>query len=191
MYNKCKKILQREKMGKQYRSLTDEDIAFIEKQHLCYIASCSDSEVNLSPRGFDSIRVVDANTVVLLDYPGSGNRTARDIKRGGKITLLFNAFSGPARILRLFCKGELIEKYDFEFPKYFELFDERREYIRRIIRLNVEAVESSCGMGVPKMEYQKDRSGLKKWIKAQHEDGALKSYIESHEEPPSLDFDGD
>lgn len=174
-------------MGKQYKKLSDDDIAFIKKQHLCYIASCADAEVNLSPRGFDAIRVLDSSTILLLDYPGSGNRTARDIKQGGQVTLLFNAFSGPAQIIRLFCSGELIEKYDFEFQKYFELFDEKREYIRRIIRLNIENVESSCGIGVPKMQYQKERSGLKKWIKAQHEDGTLKEYIQAHEEPPTLD----
>jgi len=173
-------------MGKQYKSLTAEDIEFILKQKLFYIASCSDKEVNLSPRGFDCVSVLDENSLLFLDYPGSGNRTARDIKNAGEITVVFNAFDGSAKILRLFCKGELIEKHDFEFNKYFENFDEKREYIRRIIRLNIYAVESSCGMGVPKMQYQKDRSGLKKWIKAQSEDGTLKNYIEEHEVPIDL-----
>lgn len=174
-------------MGKQYKSLTEDDIAFINDQKLFYIASCSDAEVNLSPRGFDAIYVEDQNSLIMLDYPGSGNRTARDIKNSGKITLVFNAFEGSAKILRLFCEGELIETYDFEFDKLFEHFKEKREHVRRIIRLNIQAVESSCGMGVPKMKFEKERSGLKKWIKSQAEEGTLKTYIQEHDTPPNLD----
>ena len=173
-------------MGKQYASLTSEDIDFISKQKLFYIASCANNEVNLSPRGFDCVHVLDTNTLLFLDYPGSGNRTARDIQNDGEITLVFNAFEGSPRIVRLFCKGELIEKYDFEFEKYFEYFHEKKEYIRRIVRLNIYAVESSCGMGVPKMQFQKERSGLKKWIKIQSEEGTLKQYMKLHQIPPNL-----
>ncbi len=153
-------------MGKQYKTLTPEDIAFINKQHLFYIASASGQEVNLSPRGFDSARVIHESRLIFLDYPGSGNRTARDIRAGGEVTVVFNAFSGPAMIVRLFCKGEPIEKEDSRFRKYFKLFDEEEKLIRRIVELNIYAVESSCGMGVPKMQYQKERTGLQKWMKS-------------------------
>ncbi len=173
-------------MAKQYKTLSSDDIEFINKQKLFYIASCSGKEVNLSPRGFECLHVLDKQSILFLDYPGSGNRTARDIKDDGEITVVFNAFSGSAQLLRLFCKGQLIEKYDFEFNKLFEHFNEKREYVRRIVRLNIYTIESSCGMGVPKMQFQKERSGLKKWIKAQSEDGTLKNYIQEHDEPVDL-----
>ncbi len=174
-------------MGKQYKELTPENIVFINEQHLFYIASASGQEVNLSPRGFDSAKVIDKNTMVFLDYPGSGNRTARDIRAGGEVTVVFNAFSGPAQIVRLFCKGVLIEKEDVKFDAYFKLFDADKNLIRRIVELNIYAVESSCGMGVPKMQYQKQRTGLQKWMVSMEEKGELQEYIEEHEIPPKLE----
>lgn len=160
---------------------------FIKKQHLFYIASASGQEVNLSPRGFDSARVINESRLVFLDYPGSGNRTARDINADGEVTVVFNAFSGPAQIVRLFCKGALIEKDAPKFQEYFSLFDEESELVRRIVELNIYAVESSCGMGVPKMQYQKERAGLQKWMGSMAEKGDLQTYIEDHDVPPKLD----
>lgn len=100
-------------MGKQYKKLTQEDMAFIKEQKLFYIASCSGGEVNLSPKGYDSIRVLNANSLLFMQYPGSGNRTYRDVANGGEVTLVFNAFNGDAKILRLFCKAEIVDKYYF------------------------------------------------------------------------------
>ena len=174
-------------MGTQYKTLTSENIDFIKAQHLFYIASASGQEVNLSPRGFDSARVIDEKTLIFLDYPGSGNRTARDIRAGGEVTVVFNAFSGPAQIVRLFCKGDLVEKEDAQFEKYFTLFDEKVSLVRRIVVLNIYAVESSCGMGVPKMQYQKERTGLKKWMVSMDEKGTLPEYVDAHETPPKLE----
>jgi len=173
-------------MGSQYKQLTDEDITFIQNQKLFYLASSSGQEVNLSPKGFECISVLNHEELIYLDYPGSGNRTARDIEDNGEITLVFNAFNGPARILRLFCKGELIEKHDERFTQYFSNFVAEKVHIRRIIKFTIYAVESSCGMGIPKMQYQKERTGLKKWIAAQAEDGTLKSYIQAHDVPPNI-----
>jgi len=174
-------------MGKQYKVLTPENIEFINQQHLFYIASASGQEVNLSPRGFDSAKVIDEKTMIFLDYPGSGNRTARDIDAGGEVTVVFNAYGGPAQIIRLFCKGELIEKSSEAFKQYFSLFDVDEVLIRRIVKLNIYAVESSCGMGVPKMQYQKQRTGLQKWIVSMDESHELKTYMDEHEVPPKLD----
>lgn len=173
-------------MGKQYPALTQDDISFIQDQKLFFMASASGKEVNLSPKGFDCLHILDANTLLFLDYPGSGNRTARDIKDDGEVTVVFTAFSSQAQIVRLFCKGNLIEKHDTLFHEYFKYFQANKLHIRRIIQLSIYAVENSCGMGVPKMQFQKERSGLKKWVAAQAEDGTLKSYIETHEIPPNL-----
>ena len=173
-------------MGIQYASLTPEDIEFINDQPLFYIASASGQEVNLSPRGFECARVIDANMMIFLDYPGSGDRTARDIRDGGEVTVVFNAFKGAAKILRLFCKGELIEKEHAGFSEYLSLFDEEEKMVRRIVKLHIYAVESSCGMGVPKMQLQHQRSGLQKWIKSMYEKGSLQIYMDEHAIAPSL-----
>ena len=59
-------------MGKQYKKLTQDDMIFIKEQKLFYLASCSGGEVNLSPKGYDSIRVLNANSLLFMHQPGSG-----------------------------------------------------------------------------------------------------------------------
>lgn len=173
-------------MGKQYRYLTENDAEFIKEQKLFYIASCSGQEVNLSPKGYDCIRVLERGSLLYMDYPGSGNRTARDIDAGGEVTVVFNAFEGKPRILRLFCKGELIGKNDKDFPAYMKHFGESPEVIRRLIKLNIYAVESSCGMSVPVMRFEQERNELRDWAVKQHANGTLTTYMESHAVPPEL-----
>ncbi len=175
-------------MGKQYKKLQQKDIDFIKKQKLFYLASSSGKEVNLSPKGYDSIRVLDKATLLYLDFPGSGNRTYRDAMAGGEFTLVFNAFEGQANITRLFCKAEPIEKEDERFEAYFSHFGlESAVYIRQLFVFDIYAVETSCGMSIPYMKYEKERKSLKKWAKNMAEDGSLQGYIDDHEVPPVLE----
>lgn len=174
-------------MGKQYKALTQEDVSFIQAQKLFYLASASGKEVNLSPKGHDTMRVLDKYRLLFLDYPGSGNRTYRDTMGNGEFTLVFNAFEGSAKILRIFCKAEVIEKDDFNFNGYLSHFDVNPTYVRNLFLFDIYAVESSCGMTVPYMSYVKERKSLKKWVKNMAEEGRLAQYIKDHEEPPVLD----
>jgi hypothetical protein len=173
-------------MGKQYKKLTPADIEFIKKQKLFYIASASNKEVNLSPKGYDTIRVLDETTVVFLDYPGSGNRTYRDCENDGEFTILFNAFEGRAKILRLFCKAKLIAHDTQEFEKNLSLFDIDKNLVRNFFEFHIYALESSCGDGVPYMEYKEERPSLKKWAIKMDKSEKLQKYIQDHATPPDL-----
>ncbi|MGE4294106.1 MAG: pyridoxamine 5'-phosphate oxidase family protein [Campylobacterales bacterium] len=174
-------------MGKQYAALTPEDRAFIAQQHIVFLASCSGKEVNLSPKGLDCIRVEGPNSLIYLDYPGSGNRTATDIQKGGEVTAVFCAFEGPAKILRLFCKGELITPDRADFAALIGLFNEPQAgAVRRLIRLKIYAVETSCGFGVPLYGYQGERAELIDWARKKDANGTLQEYIDSHATPPDL-----
>jgi len=173
-------------LGKQYKALSDKDIAFIEKQKLFYMASSSKGEVNLSPKGYDTIRVLDNNTVVFLDYPGSGNRTYRDCQNDGEFTLLFNAFEGKAMILRLFCKATLIENGSDKFSNYAQMFQEEENLIRNFFLFKIYGVESSCGESVPYMEYKGERDSLKEWVVKMDSKNKLESYIKDHTVPPNM-----
>ena len=173
-------------MAKIKRSLRVDDIDFIKRQKLFFIASVSVAEVNLSPKGYDCLRVIDDKTLLFMAYPGSGNRTARDVRQGGEITIVFTAFEGKPKILRLFCKGELIKKDDSEFEQLFSLFDEKADFVRRLIRLNIYAVEVSCGFGVPKFDFICNRTEQKAWLRQMAKDGKLQRYIEDHKHPVDL-----
>ena len=152
-----------------------------------FIATASNHEVNLSPKGYKTLKVLDASTLVYADYPGSGNRVARDIKEGGRITLMWTAFDGKPNIVRTFCKGTLIELDDPEFETYHSHFDSiEKSSLRRLIRFSVEKVESSCGMSIPKYEYIEDRDALRSWAQDKANNGTLDTYIEDHDIPKNL-----
>jgi len=174
-------------MGKQYKALKEEHIDFIREQKLFFVASCGGAEVNLSPKGYDTLRVTDSNTAVYLDYPGSGDRTARDIEAQGSVTIVFTSFTEKAGIIRLFAKGELVEKDDARFGGYIRLFDiQDTGPVRRIILYHITAVESSCGESVPFYEYLGERETLRGWAVKMHDKGKLPGYIKDHRVPPEL-----
>jgi hypothetical protein len=173
-------------MGKQYKRLKDRDIEFIKKQKLFYIASCSGGEVNLSPKGYDSIRVIDENTLAFANLPGSGNRTYRDAADNGEFTIVFNAFEDGAMILRLFCKAEIVGKDHPKYEEYLALFSIKESVIRDIFEFKIYAVESSCGMSVPYYEYKGERDELKDWAYDMDAKDKLEKYKEKRFTPPNL-----
>jgi hypothetical protein len=173
-------------VGKQYKHLSQSDIRFIQEQQLFYISSCSKHEVNLSPKGYDSIHISDPSTLYMMDYLGSGNRTARDIKEDGEVTVLFNAFENKPKILRCFCKGEIIDRTDEEFIQASSYFQEDTQAIRQFFKLKIYAVESSCGMGVPIMQYKQERPEVRDYALNMAREGKFEQYVQDHLIPPSL-----
>lgn len=173
-------------MGKQYKTLTPSDISFIKEQKLFYLASSSDAEVNLSPKGYDSIRVLGKSQLLFMNYPGSGNRTYRDAVNDGEFTLVFNAFDGNAKILRLFCKATIIKGCNDKFSEYAKMFGLKESQVRDFFIFDIYGVESSCGMSVPVMEYKEDRNELRNWVKSMDKNDKLKEYKQKHFMPPNL-----
>ncbi len=176
-------------MGKQYKCLTEKDIEFAGRQHLFFIASACGKEVNLAPKGEDCIRFLDEKTILILDFPGSSNRTGRDIEAGGEVTLMFCSFEEEPKVLRIFCKGDLVER---DAPLFVELVKNfpavNPAIVRQLFRLNIYAVETSCGLSVPVMRFEKTREkGVSHWASKKESEGKLDDYIKSHKEPPALE----
>ncbi len=169
-------------MGKQFEKLSEENKAFIKSQKLFFVASCSGKEVNLSPRGYDCFRVINDNEAIFLDYHGSGNRTATDILNGGELTVVFCSFDEKPHILRLFCKGEVLDKTNTDCISLFE----NTQGIRQFIKLNIYCVEQSCGMSVPLYEFKSERNILRDWCIEGEKTGAVLKYHESKKIPPDL-----
>jgi hypothetical protein len=171
-------------MGTRYEKLSDKDKEFIGAQKMFFIASCSGKEVNLSPRGYDCFRVTGENEAVFLDYPGSGNRTATDITADGEVTVVFCSFDEKPLILRLFCKGELIDRDDEACRALFD--PTHLTGMRRFVKLRIYCVEHSCGMAVPFYEFKGDRNTIREWCfkDADKVDG----YIAKNATPPDLSW---
>ena len=98
-------------MGKVYEAIDDSLRSFIEAQHMFFVASApaAGGHVNLSPKGLDSLRIIDGRTLLYLDYVGSGAETIAHLNDNGRIVLMMCAFDGPPKIVRLHGRGETIE----------------------------------------------------------------------------------
>lgn len=149
---------------------------WIAAQPMFFVASAPESggHVNVSPKGFDSLRILNDKEVAYLDLTGSGAETVAHIRENGRITLMWNAFAGPARILRVYGEGHVHRPGSDRFEELVRLFDERRG-IRSVITIDVERVQNSCGFGVPKMAFVEGRTGLDTWVQ-QRSDNEIARY---------------
>jgi hypothetical protein len=119
---------------------------------------------NLSPKGRTLLRVLEPNLVGYLDYPGSGNETAKHIAQGSPVTLMLCSFDGTAGILRIYGRGRRVDLGDAELRQYQAAFqDDVHPFVRQAFFIDVEKVQTSCGYAVPRMEFVEDRLTLDKW----------------------------
>lgn len=131
--------------------------AFIERQHLFFVATAApDGRVNLSPKGADSLRIIDDSHIRWLNLSGSGNETAGHLRQSDRMTLMFCAFDGDALILRVYGRATTLHPSDPEWEQAVADFPDMAGS-RQIFDLKVEAVQSSCGTGVPRMAFEGDR----------------------------------
>ena len=162
-------------MGKVVEEITDELRAFIERQPLFFVASAplaAEGHVNLSPKGLDSLRVLGPRRVAYLDLTGSGNETAAHLAENGRITLMFCAFEGPPRILRLYGAGTVLLPGDAEWDALRPRFPDYPG-VRQIVVVEVERVQTSCGFAVPRMELVGQRDTLHRWARGKGEAGLV------------------
>ena len=143
--------------------LTGDHQDFIARQSVFFTATAAaDGRINLSPKGYDVFRILDANRVAWLDLGGSGNETHAHLVADGRITLMFCAFDNPAWILRIYGRGRPILPEDEGFDDLAALFP-RLPGVRQVFDIAVESVQTSCGWGVPHMTLEKERPTLVKY----------------------------
>ncbi|MFO7603637.1 MAG: pyridoxamine 5'-phosphate oxidase family protein [Gammaproteobacteria bacterium] len=174
---------------KVYTEITPALAEWIARQPMFFNASAplsGQGHINLSPRGLDSLRIVDPNQVAILDLTGSGNETACHLAENGRLTLMFCAFAGDPQILRLYGEGEVIAPGDGAWTELRGLFPAELPGVRQIFRLLVTRVQTSCGYGVPLLQFQSQRQRLLDWAADKGEDG-LRRY---RQEKNSVSIDG-
>lgn len=158
-------------MAQRYPELTQELIHFIWQQQMFFVATApEEGYVNLSPKGFDALRVLDSKTVAWLNVTGSGNETAAHVLENGRMTIMFCAFEGRPWILRLYGKARVVHPRDTEWGMLLEKF-ENIAGARQIFVLDIELAQTSCGMGVPLYDYRGQRSQLVEWAEKKGPEG--------------------
>lgn len=150
-------------MGRTHERIDGRLRELIERQHVFFVATAPSGpggHVNVSPKGIGgTFAVVDELTVAYLDITASGAETIAHLRDNGRITLMFCAFDGPPDVVRLHGRGRVVTIYDAEYPDWAGRFTETRG-ARAVIVVDVERISSSCGYGVPRMEYVAERDLL-------------------------------
>lgn len=173
-------------MAKIFEKLTDSHIAFIIAQKLFFVGTAGpDGYINLSPKGFDSFRVIDHSRVLWLNLTGSGNETAAHILETNRMTIMFCSFDSQPLILRLYGLARTVHPRDSEWEKFNQLFPEEIG-ARQIFDLKIDMVQSSCGFGVPFFELIGERPTLKKWAENKGQEGVKNYWRETNQ----LSLDG-
>jgi len=164
-----------------YPEIDPEIAEFVRRQHVFFVATAplsADGRVNLSPKGLDSLVVLDPHTVAYLDLTGSGVETIAHLRENGRITLMFCAFEGPPKILRLQGRGDVIEPQDASWEALRVRFPAHLG-ARAVIRVRVERIADSCGYAVPLMRFEGDRDQLTRWAVRKGPEG-LREYRALH-----------
>lgn len=164
-------------MAKRYPTLPDQLIEFISKQKIFFVGTATtDSRVNVSPKGMDSLRVLGNDRVIWLNLTGSGNESSAHIQKDPRMTIMFCAFEGSPLILRLYGTARVIHKNDDDWEELFAYFSPIPG-ARQIFDLTIELVLTSCGMGVPYYAYTDERDMLEGWAERKGDEG-LRQYWE-------------
>jgi hypothetical protein len=168
-------------MARFYPALDDARRSFIAAQKIFFTATAADTgRLNLSPKGMDSLRILDASRVAYLDLTGSGNETAAHLKHDGRMTVMFCSFDTDPLILRLYGRGRVVRRQDAEWGALRSQFPALPGE-RQLIVLQIDSVQTSCGYAVPQFSYCGERETLARWAEKKGVPGLLDYWREKNQ----------
>ena len=138
--------------------------------------------------------MLDERTVAYLDIVGSGAETIAHLRENGRIVVMFCAFEGPPRILRLHGRGEVLLPGDPRFAELLERFDfaepAAAEARRSIVVVHVSRIADSCGYGVPLMSHEGEREHADKWAAKKLRVGGPEALVDYQRDKNAASLDG-
>jgi hypothetical protein len=149
-------------MARQFEQIDNSLAAWIRRQQMFFVATAplsADGRVNCSPKGLDTLRILGPHEVAWLDLGGSGIETVAHLKENGRIVLMFCAFEGSPRILRLHGHGTAIERGHPDFSTLLAGF-QPQPVCRNLVHIKVQRISDSCGWGVPLYDYRGQRDEI-------------------------------
>ena len=166
--------------------------AWIDRQHVFFVGTApsgSDGSVNVSPKGMaGTFAVLGPRRVGYLDYTGSGAETIAHLRDNGRIVIMFCAFEGPPKIVRLHGRGRVVPATDAEFDDLRRHFGKERNLGQRsIVIVELARISDSCGFAVPIMDFRADRDLLDRWSQTRADPEFHRSYWR---EQNTLSIDG-
>jgi len=152
-------------MSHQRENIDSELAAWIAQQRVFFVATAPlspNGHINTSPKGGESFRILGPLEVAYQDYTGSGAETAAHLRENGRIVIMFCAFDGPPKIVRLHGHGTVITSSDDRFSELSSRFP-ANPGTRAIIHVAVGRVSDSCGWSVPLFDFHSHRDNLDRW----------------------------
>lgn len=154
-----------------HQNLNKQLRRFLENQKVFFVATAAqEGRINLSPKGLDSLKVLNAERLIWLNLTGSGNETAAHLLQNSRITIMACSFDDKPLILRVYGEGLSVHPGDEEWEELFEHFP-NHPGARQIIDIKVDSVQTSCGSGVPLMNFVSERAELNEWADRLGEEG--------------------
>lgn len=168
-------------MAQMYSELSDKHRQFIATQKMYFVGTATaDSRINVSPKGMDSLCVIDPKRIAWLNVTGSGNETSAHVQANARMTVMFCAFEGNPLILRLYGRARVIHRGDADWAALYPLF-KPLSGARQIFDLAVSHVQTSCGMGVPLYDYQAERGQLDAWAVRKGDHGVREYWAQKNQ----------
>ncbi len=173
-------------MAKQFSELSGEISRFIGEQKVFFVATAApDGRINLSPKGQDSLCVLNPKEILWMNLTGSGNETAAHLAETNRMTMMWCAFEGPARILRVYGTVQVFHPRDSRWAEFSAQMPSTAG-TRQYFLVSIDLVITSCGEAVPFMNYVGDRRILSKWAEKKGEEGIAEYW----EKKNQLSIDG-
>ncbi len=185
-------------MGKVFDGIDERLERWINSQPMYFVGSAPldpEGHVNVSPKApIDTLKVLDRRTVAYLDFVGSGAETIAHVRENGRIVIMFCAFQGPPRIVRLHGQADVLTAGTPEYDGLHEKagFDPPSvpESSRSIVRVELTRVADSCGYGVPLMTVEGTRPHFDAWAAKKVRVGGAEALRDYQRELNSSSIDG-
>jgi hypothetical protein len=186
-------------VAKVFDEIDEKLASWIADQRMFFVGTAPrDGHVNVSPKGFPgTLRVLGPHAVAYLDTIGSGIETVAHVRENGRIVLMFCAFSGPPRILRLHGTGRVTQIGDPRFEELVGLFDVEAVQelglepgLRSVVEVEVERIADSCGYGVPLMEFDGWRPQMRAWSESRLRKHGPNGLMDYSRETNEISIDG-
>lgn len=169
-------------MSQKFKELSQKHIDFIKNQKIFFVGTAAaNGTVNISPKGYQSLKVVDSNRMIWLNVTGSGNETSAHVQLNPRMTIMFTSFDDPPVTLRAYGKANVIHKLDKEWGSLINHF-EPIVGARQIFDLSIELVQTSCGMSIPYFQYKGERDAQIKWATKKGEAGIREFWSEENQQ---------
>jgi hypothetical protein len=185
-------------VGRTYEGIDERLRRWIEQQPLFFVGTApraDDGHVNVSPKGpIDTLRVLDPLRVAYLDVVGSGAETIAHLRENGRIVVMFCAFAGPPRILRLHGRGVVHTAGSVDFDRIVAQAAFAEPAVpaarRAVIDVSVTRVADSCGYGVPLMSFEAHRPHQDAWAEKKVRVGGDEALRDYQRERNATSLDG-